>query len=46
MITDFLQNINIFSNLSDSALDEIQDLFVLRKYPKSCGRCLVIRSLA
>ena len=34
MITDFLQNINIFSNLSDSALDEIQDLFVLRKYPK------------
>ena len=34
MITDFLQNINIFSNLSDSALSEIQDLFVLRKYPK------------
>tara|TARA_B100001750_G_C15375407_1_gene529569 strand:- start:239 stop:916 length:678 start_codon:yes stop_codon:yes gene_type:complete len=34
MITDFLQNINIFSNLSDSALSEIQDSFVLRKYPK------------
>ncbi len=34
MVSDFLQNINIFSNLSDSALNEIQDLFVLRKYPK------------
>ena len=34
MLTDFLQNINIFSNLSHSALHDIQDLFVLRKYPK------------
>ena len=34
MLTDFLQNINIFSNLSDSALHDIEDMFVLRKYPK------------
>jgi len=34
MVSEFLQNINIFSNLSDTALHDIEDLFVLRKYPK------------
>ena len=34
MISDFLQNINIFSDLSHDALKDIEDLFVLREYPK------------
>ena len=34
MLSDFLQNINIFSNLSKNALHDIEDLFVLREYPK------------
>ena len=34
MISEFLKNINIFNDLSDSALKNIEDSFVLRKYPK------------
>jgi CRP/FNR family transcriptional regulator/CRP/FNR family cyclic AMP-dependent transcriptional regulator len=34
LISEFLKNVNIFTNLSDSILNEIEELFVLRKYPK------------
>ena len=34
MISEFLKNINIFNDLSDSGLKNIEDSFVLRKYPK------------
>ena len=34
MINEFLKNVNIFTNLSDSILNEIGKLFVLREYPK------------
>ena len=34
MINEFLKNVNIFTNLSNSALEKIEGLFVLRQYPK------------
>ena len=34
MVNEFLQNINIFNDLSESGLKNIEDSFVLRKYPK------------
>ena len=34
MLLDCLKNVSIFSDLSDSELEEIQSLFTLRKYPK------------
>jgi len=34
MISEFLKNINIFNDLSDTGLKNIEDSFVLRKYPK------------
>ena len=34
MISDFLKNVNIFSESSDNALEEFDKLFTLREYPK------------
>ena len=34
MISDFLKNVNIFSESSDSILNNFEELFTLREYPK------------
>ena len=34
MISDFLKNVNIFSESSDDDLDKFDKLFTLREYPK------------
>ena len=34
MISEFLKNVNIFSETSDDILDKFEDLFTLRTYPK------------
>ena len=34
MISDFLKNVNIFSESSDNSLEEFDKLFTLREYPK------------
>ena len=34
MLTEFLKDVNIFSNISDSKINELQKFFTLREYPK------------
>ncbi len=34
MLTEFLKDVNIFSNISDNKINELQKFFTLREYPK------------
>ncbi len=34
MLTEFLKDVNIFSNISDSKINELEKFFTLREYPK------------